>query len=93
MLGGEIAIVASKGGADHHPAWYLNLRDGREPAFQIAAQAFRGESREPQGAERGALWDYMVGVYPPYEKYQAATQRRIPIVLLSASAPIEVFTN
>ena len=45
----------------------------------------------PDGAERGRVWDFMVGVYPPYRDYQAATQRRIPIVMMSAIEPIEVF--
>ena len=33
-----MVIVASKGGADEHPAWYLNLRDGSQAEFQIAPQ-------------------------------------------------------
>jgi hypothetical protein len=33
----------------------------------------------------------MVGVFPPYEKYQASTQREIPLVMLSADEPIEIF--
>jgi deazaflavin-dependent oxidoreductase (nitroreductase family) len=91
VIGGEVVIVASKGGADHHPAWYLNLRDGSDLAFQVAAQAFRATWREPEGAERCDVWDYMVGVFPPYRSYQASTDRRIPLVMLSAIAPIDVF--
>jgi deazaflavin-dependent oxidoreductase (nitroreductase family) len=90
-IGGEIAIVASKGGADHHPAWYLNVRDSKELRFQIATQAFRATWREPQRAERGTVWDFMVGVFPPYENYQASTNRQIPLVMLSAIEPIEAF--
>jgi deazaflavin-dependent oxidoreductase (nitroreductase family) len=51
-MGGEVIIVGSKGGADHHPAWYLNIKDTKEIRFQIATQAFRGTWREPQGTER-----------------------------------------
>ena len=40
-IGGEVVIVASKGGADQHPAWYLNIRDSKEVEFQIGTQAFR----------------------------------------------------
>ena len=39
-IGGEVVIVASKGGADHHPAWYLNLKESKELSFQIGAQAY-----------------------------------------------------
>ena len=47
-IGGEVVIVASKGGADHHPAWYLNVKDSKELSFQIATQAYRATWREPQ---------------------------------------------
>ena len=91
-LGGEVVIVASKGGADHHPAWYLNIRDSTELSFQIATQAFSGTWREPQGAERTKVWDFMVGVFPPYKSYQASTNREIPLVMLSVREPIDIFT-
>jgi deazaflavin-dependent oxidoreductase (nitroreductase family) len=90
-MGGEVVIVASKGGADHHPAWYLNIKDSKELCFQIATQAFRGTWREPQGAERAKVWEFMVGIFPPYQKYQASTRREIPLVMLSADEPIDSF--
>jgi deazaflavin-dependent oxidoreductase (nitroreductase family) len=90
-IGGEVVIVASKGGADHHPAWYLNVRDSKEVAFQIATQAYRAIWREPAGAERARVWEFMVGVFPPYENYQASTQRQIPLVMMTAIAPTEIF--
>jgi len=90
-IGGEAVIVASKGGADHHPAWYLNIKDSREIRFQVATQAFRGTWREPEGAERAKVWEFMVGVFPPYQNYQASTRRQIPLVMLSADEPIDIF--
>jgi len=90
-IGGEVVIVASKGGADHHPAWYLNLIESKELSFQVATQAFRCAWREPQGAERAAVWAFMEGVFPPYKTYQASTQRQIPLVMLSAREAIEIF--
>jgi deazaflavin-dependent oxidoreductase (nitroreductase family) len=92
-IGGEVVIVASKGGADQHPAWYLNIKDSPQIEFQIATQAFRATWREPEGAERTKVWDFMVGVFPPYKGYQASTSREIPLVMLSAGEPIEVFTG
>jgi deazaflavin-dependent oxidoreductase (nitroreductase family) len=90
-IGGEVVIVASKGGADHHPAWYLNVRDSKELSFQIASQAYRATWREPKGAERSKVWDFMVGVFPPYQAYQASTAREIPLVMMSAVAAIDRF--
>jgi deazaflavin-dependent oxidoreductase (nitroreductase family) len=90
-IGGEVVIVASKGGADHHPAWYLNVKDSQEVAFQIATQAYRATWREPSGVERARVWDFMVSVFPPYEGYQASTEREIPLVMMTATAPTEAF--
>jgi deazaflavin-dependent oxidoreductase (nitroreductase family) len=91
VFGGEVVIIASKGGADIHPAWYLNLKESKEIDFQIATQAFRATWREPTGAERKAIWDYMETLYPPYKDYQAATRRIIPVVMMSARDSIPVF--
>ena len=90
-IGGEVVIVASKGGADEHPAWYLNIRDSDHVEFQIATQAFRGTWREPVGAEREKVWRFMVDVFPSYATYQASTQRQIPLVMMKAVEPIPVF--
>jgi deazaflavin-dependent oxidoreductase (nitroreductase family) len=92
-IGGEVVIVASKGGADHHPDWYLNIADGKQVDFQIATQAFRGTWREPQGAEREKVWSFMVDVFPAYANYQKSTSRQLPLVMMKAGEPIEVFKN
>ena len=90
-IGGEVVICASKGGADHHPAWYLNIVASNEIQFQIATQAFRASWREPEGAERTRVWEFMQSVYPPYTTYQASTDRLLPLVMLSPIKPVEVF--
>jgi deazaflavin-dependent oxidoreductase (nitroreductase family) len=90
-LGGEVVVVASKGGADKHPAWYLNVTARPEVEFQIATQAFRATWREAAGAERAKVWSFMEELFPPYKSYQASTQRQIPLVMLSALDPIPVF--
>ena len=90
-IGGEVVIVASKGGADEHPAWYLNIHDSAEVEFQIATQAFRATWREPAGAEREKIWNFMVDCYPFYANYQASTKRQIPLVMMKPIAAIDVF--
>lgn len=90
-IGGEVVIVASKGGADNHPAWYLNIRDSDQVEFQVGTQAFRGTWREPQGAEREKVWNFMTDVFPSYLGYQASTDREIPLVMMKAVEPIPVF--
>ena len=57
-VGGEIVIVASKGGADAHPEWYLNVLESNTIGVQIATQAFEATWREPEGEERHQVWAY-----------------------------------
>ena len=90
-IGGEVVICGSKGGADHHPAWYLNLRDQQEVEFQIATQAFRGTWREPEGLEREKIWSFFIDCHPFYADYQAATDRILPLVMMKSVEEIPVF--
>jgi deazaflavin-dependent oxidoreductase (nitroreductase family) len=78
-----IVIVASRGGDDHHPAWFLNLRD--RPDVEVA---FAGKPKRPMRArvatpeERAALWPQVTAAYKGYDSYQTRTDREIPLVLL-----------
>lgn len=90
-VGGEVVVVASQGGADQHPEWYLNLRAAPEVDFQIGTQAFRATWREPEGEERHKVWDFMVRAFPPYIKHQKSTARHIPVIMMTPVAAIEVF--
>ena len=87
--GGEVVIIASKGGADIHPGWYFNLQPGREVTIQIATQAFRATWREARGDERERLWEFMAGLFPPYRDYRTATRRIIPVIVLQPGDAVE----
>lgn len=91
-FGGEWVVVASKGGAPEHPAWFLNLQAEPEVFFQVATQCFRAGWRLPEGDERAAVWTYMAHLFPPYNQYQQATAGRvIPLVMLNPAAEVPVF--
>jgi deazaflavin-dependent oxidoreductase (nitroreductase family) len=77
VIAGEVVIVASRGGADHHPQWYLNIRENSTVDVQIGTQAFRATWREPEAAERERVWDFVVGLYPPYAGYQESTLLKV----------------
>jgi proline iminopeptidase len=79
---GGYVVVASKGGAPEHPAWFLNLEANPDVNVQVLAKKFRAKARVTAGDERAALWKQLVGVYPPYTEYQQNTQRQIPVVVL-----------
>jgi deazaflavin-dependent oxidoreductase (nitroreductase family) len=81
--GDTIVVVASRGGDDQHPAWYLNLLD--QPRVEVA---FKGGSRTPMNArmataeERARMWPVVTAKYRGYGDYQKRTSREIPLVLL-----------
>jgi deazaflavin-dependent oxidoreductase (nitroreductase family) len=89
--GGEVIVVASKGGADVHPGWYFNITGVDDVAFQIGGQAFRATWRELEGEEREEVWTFMVKLYPPYADYQAGTGRQMPLIALKAVEPVARF--
>lgn len=81
-VGDGFVIIASKGGAPSHPAWYLNLAAEPNCEIQVAHDHFRVQARTAEGAERDSLWQQLVEIYPPYTDYQEATSRKIPVVVL-----------
>jgi deazaflavin-dependent oxidoreductase (nitroreductase family) len=87
--GGRFVIVASKGGAPKHPAWFLNLEANPEVEFQVVDKKYRGVAKAVQGAERERLFAKMAEIFPPYLAYKARTAREIPVVVLEPKTPIE----
>ena len=85
--GPDYIVVASKGGAPVHPAWYLNLQSNPDVRVQIKADKFEARANTATGGERDELWRKMVNIYAPYEQYQKKTDRQIPIVVLKRIKP------
>ena len=75
-------IVASKGGSPSHPAWYLNLLATPECEIRVGAEHHHVIARIAEGNERLEFWNLMAKLYPPYNDYQAGTDREIPVVAL-----------
>ena len=83
QAGDAFVIIASKGGAPAHPAWYLNLVAEPECEIQVRKERFRVKARTAEGEEREALWQKLAEIYPPYNDYQlSAGERQIPVVVL-----------
>jgi deazaflavin-dependent oxidoreductase (nitroreductase family) len=80
---GKYVVVASKGGAPEHPAWYLNLAANPEVHVQVKADKFKAVAHTADATERAALWPKMVEIYGPYADYQKKTDRQIPVVVLT----------
>jgi deazaflavin-dependent oxidoreductase (nitroreductase family) len=85
---GGYCVIASKGGAAAHPAWFLNLEADPRAHLKIASDECDAVARVAEGEERERLWRMMVDYYPPYRDYQAATERRIPVVVLDPASAL-----
>lgn len=83
VQGDDLVLVASSGGSDRTPAWYLNLRANPTVQVQVGEQKRQMQARPATGEERAQLWPKVVDLYRGYESYQLKTERRIPLVVLS----------
>ena len=79
---GDYLIVASNGGADAPPAWYLNLQEDPSVTVQVKAEVFKSRPRGADAAEKPEMWKTMTAAWPAYDEYQQKTDREIPVVVL-----------
>jgi len=84
--GDRYLVVASVGGAPRHPQWYLNLQADPDVRLQVGAERLRGTARTAGPEEKRRLWPQMVEIWPEYERYQARTDRDIPLVIIEPNA-------
>jgi deazaflavin-dependent oxidoreductase (nitroreductase family) len=80
--GDRYLVVASRGGAPRHPAWYLNLAANPEVHVQVGAERFAARARPATAAEKPALWKTMTAIWPAYDEYQGRTKRQIPVIVI-----------
>lgn len=87
QVGDSYIVVASRGGDDTHPAWFLNL--GGDPRVTVGAggrPAVPMTAHIATASERAELWPRVTARYPHYAAYQERTAREIPLVLLTPTA-------
>jgi deazaflavin-dependent oxidoreductase (nitroreductase family) len=81
--GDRWVVVASKGGAPAHPSWFENLQANPDAEIQVQGERIPVRASTAEGEERSRLWSLMTEVWPPYDDYQARTDRQIPVVVFS----------
>ncbi|MGD0019807.1 MAG: nitroreductase family deazaflavin-dependent oxidoreductase [Candidatus Limnocylindrales bacterium] len=81
---GVYAVVASLGGAPQNPVWYYNLK--KNPHVELQDRATKRDylAREVTGDEKAVWWERAVEAWPDYAKYQAKTERQIPVFVLES---------
>jgi len=80
--GDRLVIIASKGGAPSHPAWYHNLKAHPEVTVEVGTETFNVRAAEATGTERDRLYQQQAAEMPAFNEYQQKTSRKIPVVVL-----------
>jgi len=80
--GENYVLVASNGGADRHPAWWLNLVKTPAATIQVGGTTLAVVASKATPEERARLWPKLKAVNPFYAMYEELTEREIPVVVL-----------
>ena len=89
--GDDYIIVASKGGAPHHPTWFGNINANPEVEVEVAnndgTESFKARAHVVENRqERDRLYKEMTKIWPSFAEYQTRTERAIPVVVLKRQA-------
>jgi deazaflavin-dependent oxidoreductase (nitroreductase family) len=80
--GDRYVVIASKGGAPTHPAWYHNLVANPEVTLEVLGEKFPTRARVAEGEEHDRLYRNQAELMPAFAEYQRKTSRQIPVVVL-----------
>ncbi len=80
--GDSFLIVASNGGSDADPLWYLSLVANPDVRLRVGPDRFPARAETLSAVEKDRVWPHLVEVFPQYAEYQRNTARDIPVVLL-----------
>jgi deazaflavin-dependent oxidoreductase (nitroreductase family) len=80
--GDDLVVIASKGGAPSHPAWYHNLVAHPDVVVELPGETIKAHARVATGDERDRLFKAQADIMPAFNDYQQKTDRVIPVVVL-----------
>ena len=87
--GDRIVVIASKGGAARHPAWYLNLVADPNVSIELGAERFPAHATTAEEPERTRLFDQQASVMSFFNGYRKrVTTRQIPVVVFEVQPGI-----
>jgi len=81
--GERFILIASNGGAQKHPIWWLNLQAHPQARVQVGAKIIPVTASEAQGEELQRLWSEITAKFSNFQSYQEKTERMIPVVILT----------
>jgi deazaflavin-dependent oxidoreductase (nitroreductase family) len=74
-------VEASMGGAPNNPNWYHNMVANPGVIIQDRAEVHQMVARQADDAEKSLYWPIATAAWPDYDKYQAGTDRDIPLMI------------
>ncbi len=81
-------VIASAGGARHHPAWYHNLVANPDVHLEVDGESFAARASTAEEPERTRLYDQQVARMPFFDGYRRRVRsRQIPVVILERNVP------
>jgi deazaflavin-dependent oxidoreductase (nitroreductase family) len=78
----RVVLVASYGGDDRNPTWFLNLRAHPDVQLTMGGSTKPMRARVATSDEKTELWPAITAANPGYGEYQKKTERDIPVVIL-----------
>lgn len=85
-IAGRLIVIASTGGGPRNPAWFDNLVKASAVTIELGTNTWQGRAVVLSGADRDTVFTAVVESVPTFGRYQARTERTIPVVeLLPAS--------
>jgi deazaflavin-dependent oxidoreductase (nitroreductase family) len=85
--GSRLVVIASWGGRDNPPHWYLNLVADPKVNCQVEGESFEAIAVKADDSERRLWWPRIVEAYHGYVDYQSRTDRQIPVIFLDRQRP------
>jgi deazaflavin-dependent oxidoreductase (nitroreductase family) len=80
--GDDVVVIASYGGLDRPPAWWLNLEANPHGELRTGRERRAVTARNAAPDERARLWAEVTARAPGYLEYERRTTRQIPVVIL-----------
>lgn len=79
----KFVVIASAGGATHHPDWYYNLRANPEVEVEYGTEKFHARAAETSEPERTRLYAGMEERMDSFKDYKKTANRVIPVLKLT----------
>lgn len=80
---GRLAIFASMAGAPNNPAWYHNLVANPDTTVEVGSDTIEVAATVADAGTREPIWQRQKEQSTQFADYEAATDRTIPVVVLS----------